>query len=391
MEMTSFGAYLAILRKRLWVILLVFAATMGVILYRAWVTPPAYRSSVTLQVIALEPEEVSLYTRAASVSTSDAIDLIQFQFDSIVRSERIAQRTLEATGVQMTAAELAGAISTARDAVGDRVTVSITAHNPEDAERLLTQQVESALAELRASRARPAETVGAFLAGELETAERDLATAQAALLKFKLDNTLNDLDREITAEQDAVRALSGAQEDALGAAQRLAAMADEFDQQGQAAQAKAATFAATSPSFAYWNKLAQDFGASAVNRRAEAAGQRAEADSIATRLAKHRTDLTSLITLTGQHQQLTAAVQERQDQRDFLAGKVREAALKQSQSESIGYMRTLGAATTPRNQLPTRTVQVALLGAALSLLAGSVLAFVLEFLDRSLRGGSKTV
>ena len=106
--------------------------------------------------------------------------------------------------------------------------------------------------------------------------------------------------------------------------------------------------------------------------------------------ADRRTALATLITLTGQGQQLTAAVQERQGQRDFLAGKVREAALKQSQSESIGYMRTLGAATTPRNQLPTRTVQVALLGAALSLLAGGVLAFVLEFLDRALRGGSKT-
>lgn len=325
METTSFRAYWAILRKRLWVILLVFAATMGVVLYRAWTTPPAYRSSMTLQVIALEPEEVSLYTRAPSVSTSDAITLILYQFDTIVQSQRIAQRTLAATGVQMTAAELAASIAGERDPVGNQLTVSITAHDPDDAELLLGKQVELALEELRVSRARPAGTVGEFLAGELATAERDLASAQAELLKFKLDTNLASLDREITAEQDTVRSLSVAQEDAEGAASRLAAMADELDRESQAAQAQAATFAATTPSFAYWNKLAQDFGAAAVNRRAEAAGQRAEADSAATRLARHRTNLTSLITLTEQHQQLVAAVQERQDQRDFLAAKVREA------------------------------------------------------------------
>ena len=63
METNSMASYLAVIRKRLWVILLVFAATMAIILVRAWQTPPAYRSTVSLAIIPSDPAEVTLFSR----------------------------------------------------------------------------------------------------------------------------------------------------------------------------------------------------------------------------------------------------------------------------------------------------------------------------------------
>lgn len=385
METTNAWNYLGVLRKRLWVILLLFAATMTIVLVRVWTAPPAYRSSLVLQIIPLEPEEVTLFTRVNTLSLDATIDLIQFQFGNLVRSPRIAQRALSQTGIEMSSADFAAGITFERDPAGDLVTVSVTAASPADAEKLLLAQVELALEEFRQSRARPLEATGKFLEAELVQAERDLEAARADVLRFKLANGIEFIDREIVAEQDAIRNLSVAQEQANIETQRLAAIIEELDRQSTDARAKGASLPADSPEGAAWIKLAQDLTAAAANRRVEAAGQRAQATGSYTLLAKHQTNLAALITLSDQYQLLQDVAQERLNSRDFLATKAREARLKQSQGLNIGYLQAVGAPTTPRGQMSTRALQIALLAGSLSLVAGCVLAFLLEFLEQTLR------
>lgn len=384
METMSFWTYIAILRKRLWVILLLFAATMTIILGRDWLTPPVYQSSLVLQVLPLEPEEVTLYTRLSTDSSSEVIDLIFFQFSYLVRSDKIAQQTQAATGIDITADELAAGITVERDPRGDLLTVSLAAKNPEDAEALLVKQVELALTELRQSRARPSETSGRFLEAELATAEHELDAAQEELLRFKLANGLEYIEREITSVQDSIRSLLAAQDGANIEAQRLDALVEALEKQVEDAQAQAAARPAGSAEALYFAQLAQDLNSTAINYRVEAAGQRARAESSYALLAKHQTNLASLITIAGQYQQLEEAVQEKQDSRNFLAAKAREARLKVSQSRSIGYLQIVGSPTTPRSRIASRTLQTALLGGGLSLLAGVILAFLLEFLEQVL-------
>ncbi len=385
METTSFWTYLAVLRKRLWVILLLFAATMVIILGRDWLRPPVYQSSLVLQVLPLEPEEVTLYTRLGTSSQSDVIDLIFYQFSYLVRSAQIAQQTQAETDVDITVYELAESVSVVRDPRGDLLTVSVTAKTPEDAEVLLVKQVDLSLAELRQSRARSSETSGRFLDAELAIAEQELDVAQEELLNFKLANGLEDVNREIMAEQDAIRELVAAQEDANIEAQRLDATIVILAKQAQDAQAQASTAPVDSAEAAYLTTLAQNLSASVANRRVEAVGQRARADSAYALLAKHQTNLASLMTIAGKQQQLAEVVQEKQDTRDFLFAKAREAQLKISQSRSIGYLQVVGSPSTPRSQVVTRTLRTALLGGGLSLMAGIILAFVLEFTERTLR------
>ena len=236
MEANTFGSYLRIVRKRLWVILLIFAATMAIILLRAWKTPPAYRSTVAVAVIPSDPAEVTLFSRTQNFTPSTDYDMAQAQFTSIVQSQAIARQTLAEIGVKMTPAELLSSISVARDPIGDRVNVSVTTARPDDAEKLLGKQVELAVEEFRKTRTRQPEAMQKFLETELEAAERDLDAVQADLQRFKLDNSVESLDRELTGEQDPVRSLRIQQEEAEAEAQRLEALAYALEQQSKEAQ-----------------------------------------------------------------------------------------------------------------------------------------------------------
>jgi capsular polysaccharide biosynthesis protein len=336
-------------------------------------------------VIPSDPAEVTLFSRTQNFTPSTDYDIAQAQFTSIVQSQAIARQTLAEFGVKMTPAELLSSISVARDPIGDRVNVSVTTARPDDAEKLLGKQVELAVEEFRKTRTRQPEAMQKFLETELEAAERDLDAVQADLQRFKLDNSVESLDRELTGEQDLVRSLRIQQEEAEAEAQRLEALAAALEQQSKEAQGQAVTFDAKSADAAYWRSLAQDLATAAINRRVEAAGQSARKTGAATRLAQHETNLKALITLAEQHQTLQDILKQRQDNRDFIAGKLRETSLRQDQADAVGYLQVLGVPTTPKTQLPSRTLQIALLGAAAGILAGIVLVFFLEFLEQSLK------
>jgi uncharacterized protein involved in exopolysaccharide biosynthesis len=377
--------YLAALKRRFWVILLLLAATMAVVLGRAATTPPAYRSSAVLQVLPLEPEEVTLYTRQNAVAPSDAIDLIVFQFGNLLRSARMAQRTLSDTGIGMTTGDFVDGISVERDPAGDLMTVSVTAGSPENAEKLLERHIQLSLEEFRTSRALPSEASGKFLEGQLAQAEQDLEAARQSVLQFKLDNRMDSLDREIVAAEQSIRGLRGAQQEAQIQVKRIDAILAALETQLKTAQGAASAAQPESPEAVAARQQVNDLNKQLSAQRIERASQQAAVDAVSPLLTEREASLASLITLSGQYQTLQDDEKERLDTRNFLGEKVREAQLKESQSRSIGYLQVVSEPTTPRSQLPTQTVRAALLGALLAIVAGIVLVFILESVERSLR------
>jgi len=384
MNTNSFWDYAAIVRKRLWVVLLLFAATMIIILARAWSTPLAYSASMLLQVMPLESEEVPLFTRTTG-TTSTSSDVILFQFETAVRSQGVALRTIADTGVSVSPAALLERVDFQREPGGDLASVIVTADSPQDAERVVQTHVKNALAELRSGRTRALITTGKFLHSELDNAEAELQTARDELRRFKLTNSVDSLEKEILAAQDANRNLRSAQESADMEAQRLTAMATELERQSAAAQAKAAAAPPESDEAASWLRLARDLYQTAINRRVEAAGQKSMQASYYTTLSEHENRLALLITLTEEYVHLEDVVREKETTRDFLAGKAREADLKERQSQTVGYLEIVGEPHTASAPLTAYTLRIALLGGALSLVAGIVLVFVLEFLAQTLR------
>jgi uncharacterized protein involved in exopolysaccharide biosynthesis len=384
-------------------ILLLFAVTMTVILAGALSAKPVYQAAVRLQVIPMESEQVGLYGPIRTSTTTDVIDLAAYQFTQVVRSGPIAWRTIAQLGLNTDATRLLEGIRATQDY--DFVTVIAEGSTPQEAEAIVTAQVENALASYRADRARPAVTTGEFITGQLAEAEQTLATAQAELLRFKLAHSLESLEREIVACQDIVRDLRRQQDNAglevacltariaalegEATAAEDAARAVEDPRYFDSAQYKQGTVAESGEQ-ANAARRAGDLRATIATLRGELAGQRAVQAELERAIARWETELASLIGLNDEHTRLANAVSQAQNTRDFLANKAMEARLKQQQGLSVGYLKVVEPARRPDQPLPGRTLQLALVGGLLSLVGGAVLAFLLELIEAPLRGPHRT-
>lgn len=385
--MSNGGQYLAILRKRLWLILLTFAVTMTVILFGALTSKPVYQAAVRLQVIPTEFQSVDLYNLVRPSTETDVVNLTAFQFSQVVRSSRIAWQTIAQLGLNTDADSLLQRLRAVQD--NDFMTVIVEANAPQEAEAIVTAQVENALASYRADRARPAVTAGEFINAQLAAAEKALSAAQAEYLRFKLAHNIESLEREILAHQDAVRELKRAKDGATVEAARLTARIRALE--AEAAEAEAAARAAVPDSNAETSatRRANDLRSSVAVLRGDLAGQRAMEAEYDRAIAQWETELTSLIGLNAEHTRLTDALAQAQNTRDFLANKAVEAQLKQEQGLTIGYLKVVEPARRPDQPLPNRTLQIALLGGLLSLLAGIILAFVIELAESGLRSNNQ--
>ncbi len=336
-----------------------------------------------LQIIPLEPGEVTLYTRMDTVSSSDTISYIYFDFSELLKTPRMAQLTLADTGLELSIDEFLRGLSVERDPIGDLMSVSVSAASPEVAELLLQRHVDIALEAFRSKRALPTETSSRFLETELAQAEKDLEAARSAVLRFKLANRIESLDRTLAAEEQAIRDLNGAQQASEIESKRLQAVIGVLE--AQLKDAEAAVAAEADGAAARAARLVQDLRQQISLRRVDAASRQAEAEAVLPLIAKREANLASLITLNGQYEVLRDVVQEKLDTRNFLQAKAREARLKENQTRSVGYLSAISAPTTPGSQLPTQTVRTALLGALLSIVAGIILVYLLEFIERALR------
>lgn len=378
---------LAILRKRLWIIVLLFAVTMTVILAGALSAVPMYQSAVRLQILPVESEQVALYSRAAN-SGEDVVAVIAIQFEQILRSSKIAWRTINQLGLDIDADQLLENLNFSKEYSFSEygfVTVTAGATSPQNAEAIVTTQVENALAEYRQDQSRPALVAGDFISEQLKDAEQALAAANSALLRFRLTNNLESLDRETTSYQDIVRDLRIRKQDAVLAETELEARIAGLEAEAAKAEAAAQQAKANSPEQAAALGRAGSLRSSAASLRADLDGQRALQAEYERAIVSWETELALLINLSAEEAQLGNAVRQAQDTRDFLFGKSLEAQLKQQQGLSIGYLKVVDAARRPTAPQPARTLQTAVIGGVLSLLLGAILAFLVESIDIQLR------
>ena len=378
MQNNTLGQYIAILRKRLWMILLLFALTMIVVLASALTAKPVYQSAVRLQVIPVESEQVALYSPIRS-TTGDVIDLIGYQFDQMLRSSKIAWQTITQLGLNLNAQQLLGQLSTARDY--GFVTVIAGASSPEAAEQIVTAQVNHALIAYRTDQSRPAVVTGEFISEQLDETEKELAVARGELLRFKLNHSIESLDRESLANQDFVRELRTRQENAILAQAELSARIKTLEEEAVKAEARAAAAPAESTERINAIQQANTLRNTVSALRGDLAAQKALQTEFDRSIAQWETELTSLIGLSEEHTRLANAVTQAQNTRDFLFNKALEAELKQSQGLSVGYLKVIEPARRPDQPRPSRTPQIALIGGVLSLVAGAILAFVFEFIE----------
>jgi uncharacterized protein involved in exopolysaccharide biosynthesis len=356
--------YLRIIRKRWWLIVLLFVATIAVILVSAVREKPVYRAYVKLQVIAPEAEDVSLFTNVRTTTTQEEIVAVQVEFDNALHSYYVAWQTINDLNLGVSAAELLNGLTVSAEE--DFLNVTFTADNPMDVEAIATRHVENAFKYYGQLRAKSATVALQFIEQQLSEEEKSLATAQGDLLTFKVTHNLDSVPDEVLAIQNQLRELQLERAKLVVDRERTQAVADKYREEAAKADPK------NSP---------VDYATLAIGEDISIAGIRAEEAQYDKLIDEQTARLEQLLNLTVENDALQRAVTRSQSNYSFLADKENEARLKQSQANNVSFIQIVEPARMPDQPAPSRTPKLLAVGAILSLIAGIILAFVLEFIS----------
>jgi len=388
--------YLSIIRKRLWLTVLLFLVTVGVILAITYTAKPRYRATVRLQVLATDSADVALFSSTKSTTTTEQVLQAQNDFIRALKSGFVAWQTIAELNLTVGANDLLSGLSTAVE--GDFIVVTVESDDPGRAEGIATNQVNNALTYYRSVRATPARVFNEFAGGLLTEQKEAVATAEEALTTLKREHGLASLDQETESLQNLIRTLKLSRDQAEIERERANVMAQTY----RAEQAKAQKLAdevgaevdeegeMVSPStFQYYQDLARTQAATALQYEATRDGH-AKSVELYDEMIKTRSDeLDQLLELSSQYNDLQTNLTRARSTYGFLWDKQNEAELKEMQAEQLGYIQITEPARKPDEPVASKTPQLVAVGGVVSILVGFLLSFVIEFVSSLFRAAKK--
>lgn len=319
--------YLKILRKRWWVIVLLTASTVGTMLAIALLTKVSYRATTTLQVSAPPPQEDPLYSSFGRQAMQDEIERTQASFSELVVEGDIAYRVLETLpDVPMRGTDLRDRIEIDIPENSQLMKVSVLAPDPEMAALLANAVAGTGLWRYGQLLAQPTANTRKFIERELETTREELQSAEAALTQFQIANKIGPLDDAIQSQYDLIRSL----------------------------------------------RMQRDV--------AQSRGDVVEAQATEEMILEREAALQNLIGLSPEYNALVDRVSRVRATHSFLLDKRVEAQIKENQILGSGPIQVITPARPPNRPVPAITGRRIVLGAIVSLLAGVLSTFALEFM-----------
>jgi len=412
----DFLVYFNIIRKRLWLTILLFIVTIGVILAISYTAKPVYRATVRLQVLASDSSDVSLFTEYRSSSTATDIQQAQNDFMRALKSGFVAWQTIADLNLEIGALDLLEGLSTAVE--GDFIVVTVESDDPGRAEAIATSQVDNALAYYREGRATPSRVLLTFVSEQLDASRQNMLDAEAAINDFKKDQQVDSIEIETRSLQDLLRTLKLERDRAAIEAERsdiyasiyrseqakalqeADAIARKEQELLEAAEEEATGGVAaddeeeTPEEFApytrkYYLDVARQQEATAIGYEAQRDGHAQSVTMYDEMIAERAVDLEALIDLYDEYSALQRAYNRAASSYSFLLDKQNEATLKQLQAERLGYIQITEPARKPDAPEASKLPQLLAVGAVVSLLAGFILSFLLEFLAAVRRAAKK--
>lgn len=374
MDLNEFVTYLRIIRKRLWLILLMMAVTIAVIVAMVAAEPPTYRATVRLQVVTSDP----LFS---AVPSDEELINARNDFAEALDAPHVAWKTIGQLELAMDAIELLNHISVNMQDVF--VTVNVDAQTPELAFRIAETHVNNALEDYRNERARPAVAFRAFLREQLKDEGQTLSEQTDKLLNFRISNNILKPDEEALAYQALIRDLELERDRAEVNAIRSEAVVKDFLAKAEEAarQADEAAARGADATANYYATLAQRYASDALTYEANGVASRAAVAHYDQIIAQKRAQLSNLIKLGNQYEELVSAVKREEANMAFLLAKENEARLREAQAKSVGFIEIIEPARYPDRQAASKLPRLVLLGGLVSLIAGIILAFLLEFIE----------
>jgi len=382
--MSELSGYLQIIAKRLWLIALLVVVTVSGIYYVESTRPPKYQAMVRLQVLAVESEDVTLFTPLRQAVSDELIRRTEEEFINVLRNREVAWEAARVINAEsqtsLTADDIIDVMWPILEGDFLRITY-VSADTATLAQRIANVHVEKALEYYRSSRTRGVHEIRLFIEKQLAQQQEKLLAAQGRLRKFQLKYNLTDIDREAASLQEQVRALQLQRDQVQRDMERAQAMAQTYEERAQAVRARAKALADTDEDLAKaYQAQALSYDSRAVDQRALAAGQKAALRNFDRLIADYKADLSNLIALETTYDNLQYEVKQERDRVTFLSDKLNEAKIKEEQALSGGYLQVVEEAREPVQPAPRQTWRLVLFGAALATIVGIVLAFLLEFL-----------
>lgn len=377
---TEILTYLRVIARRWWIIAILFVTTMSVVVLGNVTRKPVYRAQVRLQVLAAERQEIYLFSQFRSSGLSDEVREAQNDFVRQLHNPTVARYTRNDLSLTMSDMELLSGLSVSTD--GDFITVVGEAAQPELAEAIVTRQVANALTQFRKVRSKPSEVLLTFITEQLKIEEDQMLKAEEALIAFKREHSLEDLEREILSYQDGIRSLKQQIDQAQALQQQLLARAAREREQAKALEARAAEISATAPySAGSVREQANKYSSLALEHEMEASAQATAAEEYQKLVTKRQNEMRALLDLNAQYNALRRRVDQASGNYSFLVSKFNEARLKVSQAQNLGFIQIVDPASKPSAPAQSKLAKVALVAGVVSILAGVILAFALEFID----------
>ena len=394
----DFWIYIRILKKRLWLTVLLFLVTVGVILAVSYTAEPAYRATVRLQVLATDSAEVSLFSTYRASSTFDQIQQAQNDFIRAFRSPFVAWKTIADLNLEIGALDLLDGLTVAVE--GDFVIVMVQSDDPGRAEGIATAQVNNALEYYRGVRATPSRVLREFVSELLALEKENMVQAESAFLEFKHEHSIDSIRQETQALQDLVRNLKLERDRAIIERDRAATFAQVYRREEAKALAKVEEISAAgsrtssgstgSPyTLKFYSDQALQHEATAVNYEATRDGYAQSVAIYGGMIAERTQELRDLLGLYSEFSALESKVNRANGTYSFLLDKEHEARLKQLQAERLGYIQIVEPARKPDAPVPSKMLQLLMVGGVVSVLIGFLLSFVIEFLGSIARSSRK--
>jgi uncharacterized protein involved in exopolysaccharide biosynthesis len=327
MDLKELITYWKVIKKRLWLIVLLIGVTLGVIVIVSYLAKPHYQASTSFQVTAPVPADVSLFSEFRLSTARDELRYTRGNFLEVLQSEFVIKQVINELQLNVAPDQLrAEQILIEPFENSDFVRLTVTADSPKMATAIANTLMVKASQYFGALSARSFTANRESIQQQLQKTKDELDRAKAALVQFKIKNKLGSLGGLLDKQQSLIVDL----------------------------------------------KLSRD--------NALAKGDQASVLAYEQIIASRERELQDLILLTLEHDTLQQNFQSIDATYSSLVNKETEAKLKENELLSARFIRIIPASepTRPLPQVSTILITVA---AIISLVLGVLIAFLLEALN----------
>lgn len=319
-----------VIRKWWWVIFLLFVATVGTMAGIAYFSETRYRATVTLQVSAPAPQEVPLYSQFGRGALRDEIEQTQGSFSEFLQEGNVVWEVVRALpDIPVTGEDLRKSLEIEIPENSQLMYVRVTAKDSENAALLANTLVDIGLQDYGKLLAQGTIVTRQFIEQQLLPAREAVEKAGTELTQFQIANKIGGLNGAIDSHQQLIRSL----------------------------------------------QIQSDL--------ARADGDLVRARSLEEIILEREAELQNILGLIAIFTDLNNRYERARSTYNFLLDKQTEAQIKENQILEVGSIQIITPARPPDHPVAAITPTLIALGAVASIMAGIVLALLLEYLNIS--------